>query len=336
MKGRVLAGIAGALTVAVAGAAWIVPVEAQRTKSAVRSLPRTPWGDPDLQGIWTNTTTTPLERPVELKAKAFYTDDELPEQNKRISTQNNIDLVPDRPGLVIAYYNFWLDRGTLNKRTSLIVDPPDGRLPPLTPEGEKRKGVREEIAKRGPERPESLNLYDRCITRGMPGAMLPGFYNHNYHILQSPGYVAILVEMIHDMRMIPVDGRPHSSNAFHPWLGDSRGHWDGNTLVVETTNLPDVTRTNPSDWSSMFGTAGVGSRIVERFTRVDADNIDYQITVEDPITYTRSWSAVTPMRKLDTPIFEYACHEGNYAAANILAGARAKERAEGSSKEQRR
>src|SRR5262249_43362728 len=159
---------------------------------------------------------------------------------------------------------------TLNKRTSLIVDPRDGKLPPLTPAGAERKAALEERMKRSPaDSPESLNLYDRCITRAMPGAMIPGFYNHNYQISQAPGYVAILVEMIHDVRIIPLDGRPHLSQAFHPWLGDSRGRWEGNTLVVETTNLPDVTRNNPSSVSSMFGTGGGNARIVERFTRID-------------------------------------------------------------------
>ena len=329
MSHRVSASLS-VLAAAIAFAALAsVPVVGQsQTASAGKKAgawtpARTPWGDPDLQGQWTNTTMTRLERPDELKGKAVFTDEELAEQNK--AARLNIDR-PPRAGDTGVYNNFWLDRGQLNKRTSLVMDPPDGKLPPLTPEGQKRNATLLEVTKRSPaDGPESRNLYERCITRGMPGAMMPGFYNHNYHILQTPGYVVIQVEMIHDARIIPLDGRPHLDKGIGQWLGDSRGHWDGNTLVVETTNLKDVNRTNASS-SLVFGTSGEMSRVVERFTRVSADAIDYQVTVDDPVTYSKPWTAMIPMSKLEGGMFEYACQEGNYALPNILAGARAQEK----------
>src|SRR5262249_53820711 len=160
---------------------------------------------------------------------------------------------------------------------------------------------------------------ERCITRSLPGAMLPGFYNHNYQILQSPGYVVLLVEMIHDVRVIPTDGRPHLGPAIRKWLGDSRGRWEGNTLVVETTNIIPGLELRPSR-TVLGGTEQL--KVVERFTRVDADTLDYQFTVTDPAMFTRAWTASTPMAKTDIPIYEYACHEGNYAIVNMLRGAR--------------
>ena len=170
---------------------------------------------------------------------------------------------------------------------------------------------------------EDRNVFDQCITRGLPGAMMPGFYNHNYHILQTPGYVVILVEMIHDARIIPVDGRPHLDQRIGQWLGDSRGRWEGNTLVVETTNFTEKVNDRGT---TVFGTSKNG-RLVERFTRVDEDTIDYQITVDDPTVFTRPWTAAIPMTKTEDPLFEYACHEGNHALPHILSGARAQEKA---------
>lgn len=312
-----------AATVAIGIEAALTPTaSAQAAKAGARSSPRTAWGDPDLQGQWTNTTTTRLERPDELKGKALFTDAELAERDKQVAAQISADR-PPRTGDTGIYNDFWLDRGHLNKHTSLVTDPPDGKLPPLTPEGQKRRTA---LAGQIIDGPESRNLYERCITRGLPGAMMPGFYNHNYHILQTPGYVVILTEMIHDARIVPLDGRPHLGNNIRQWLGDSRGRWDGNTLVVETTNLPDVTRINDSNFL-VFGTSGGTSRVIERFTRVDADTIDYQVTVDDPATYTKPWTATIPMSKLEGGMFEYACQEGNYALPNILAGARAQEKA---------
>jgi hypothetical protein len=169
--------------------------------------------------------------------------------------------------------------------------------------------------------PEDRGPYERCITRGLPGAMMPGFYNHNYQSLQTPGYVAIVVEMIHDARIIPMDARPHLDAGIRQWLGDSRGRWEGKTLVVETTNLRDIDQRN----GAVFGTTGRG-RVIERFTRLGPDVMDYQVTVDDPGWYTRSWTASIPMTKVQGPIYEYACHEGNYALPGILAGQRKEEK----------
>jgi hypothetical protein len=219
-----------------------------------------------------------------------------------------------------------MDRGFRSEQTSLIVDPPDGRLPEKTARVLEKDSAFETARGGGdPSSWEDLNLYDRCITRGLPGAMIPGFYNHNYQILQTPDYVAIVVEMIHDARIIPLNDRAHLPPEIDQWLGDSRGRWEGDTLVVETSNF------NPRGDQRVRNLVQAGSkrsRVVERFRRVDADTIEYRFTVTDPRSFERSWSTKIPMVKLDGPLFEYACHEGNYGLYNILAGARAKEAAE--------
>jgi hypothetical protein len=203
----------------------------------------------------------------------------------------------------------------------LLLFPETGRLPPLTPDAEKITQQLAENRKVSPaDTPEDRGPYERCITRGLPGAMMPGFYNHNYQILQTPGYVVILVEMIHDARIIPMDGRPHVNSGIKQWLGDSRGHWEGNTLVVETTNLRSIDQRN----AAVFGTSDKG-KVTERFTRRGADAMDYHVTVDDPAWYTQSWTASIPMSKVKGPLFEYACHEGNYGLPNILAGHRKEE-----------
>ena len=208
-----------------------------------------------------------------------------------------------------AYNDFWLEKGDLSLRTSLLVDPSDGRYPPMTPEAVRRRGQQpSSFAQDGFESYTDFSTYDRCLTRGLPGAMSPGFYNHNYQIVQTPDYVAILVEMIHDARIVPLDGRPHLSSSVGQWMGDARGRWEGDTLVVETTNLPQSVRV-----------------VVERFTRVDADTIDYRISVTDPAEWTASWTAAMPMSPTDGPLFEYACHEGNHAVVNMLSGSRSKD-----------
>jgi hypothetical protein len=319
-------GLIGALAGGIAAVASLAPTVNAQTPAAAaisRSSPRTPWGHPDLQGQWTNTTTTRLERPDEFKGKDVLTAAELVEQNRIVAERLSLDRAP-RKGDPGVYNEFWLERGSLSNRTSLIVEPPDGKLPALTPEGQKRQAARTDARKISPaDGPEDRNLYERCITRGLPGAMMPGFYNHNYQILQTPGYVVILVEMIHDARIIPLDGRPHLGKGIRQWLGDSRGRWEGNTLVVETTNFKNI---NDSG-TLVFGTAGENSRIIERFTRVDANTVDYHVTVDDPVTFTKPWTAAIPMTKLEGGLFEYACHEGNYALPGILAGARAEEKA---------
>ena len=306
--------------------------QARTTEADTWTAPRTPWGDPDLQGLWNNSTTTPLERPGELAGREFLTDEEVAEVDP-FAVEGFVDVVleqqaQDRPpaaGDPGSYNEFWFARGNPLRRSSLIVDPPDGRLPPLTPEGEERAAWQQ-----GTDSWDSRNLAERCITRGAPKR--PGGYNNNFLILQTPGYVAILQEMIHEVRFIPLDGRPHVG--IRQWLGDSRGRWEGNTLVVETTHFTDKVVFN--SFNCCPG-SGANLHLVERFTRVDAETIDYQYTVDDPATYTRPWTAAIPMRGVPGPMYEYACHEHNYGLENILRGARAQERAaEGATQSQPR
>jgi hypothetical protein len=286
--------------------------------------PKTPDGQPDLTGVWTNVTITPLERPADLAGKATFTPAEAREYEKKMVAQNNADRRDGAAAQDVsrAYNDAWWDRGTKvvgTLRTSLIIDPPDGRVPPLTPQAQKRQ--QELLAynrEHSTDGPENRPLSERCLiwpTLGPP--MLPSFYNNNYQIFQGPGYVAIEVEMIHDMRIIPTDGRPHLPSNIRQWMGDPRGHWEGNTLVVETTNFTDKTR---------FRGASENMRLVEKFTRVDSDTILYEFTVNDPESFTKPWTAQIPMRRTQGPIYEYACHEGNYAMTGILAGARAAEK----------
>ncbi len=283
-----------------------VAVVGQTQTAGTDSGLRTPWGAPDLQGIWTNSTTTPMERPADLEGKEFLTEEEWAERNpgSGFSFAAPSAFMPTG-----AYNDFWLEKGNLSMRTSLIVDPPSGRYPPLTAAAQQRQQERIAAFTGGRlDSWEDFGTYERCITRGMPGAMSPGFYNHNYQILQTPDHVVILVEMIHDARVIPLDGRARLSPTVGQWLGNSRGHWEEDTLVIETTNLPDADR-----------------QIVERLTRVDAETIDYRITVTDPMVWTGPWTALMPMTAIEGQLFEYACHEGNYAIPNMLAGARAEE-----------
>jgi len=323
----------GAVALAIT-AAFLVPgpVAGQSGSSGAKTYtaPRTPDGQPDLEGIWSNATLTPLERPAELAGKQFFTEEEAAEYEKRILERNNADR-RDNQGtdadVALAYNDSWYDRGTKivpTRRTSLIIDPPDGRIPPLTPEAQKKDALRAEArSKRGPaDSWEDRNLGERCLTRGVP--KLPSGYNNNFLIVQTPGYVAILQEMIHEVRVIPLDGRPHIAKNIRQWLGDSRGHWEGNTLVVDTTNFRDEVRFTPYN---CCGGAGENLHLIERFTRVDANTIDYQYTVDDPARFTRSWTVAVPLTKAPGPIYEYACHEGNYGMAGILAGARAEEKA---------
>ena len=280
--------------------------------------PRTSWGDPDLQGVWNNATVVPLERPTELADQATLTQEEVAERRQASSDR----LFTQREGNTGFYNEFWWEYGQDTNRTSLLIEPSDGRLPPLTPKARAEQEVFAAQRRQFSEAPRTyldLSTFDRCISRSLPGAMMPGFYNHNYQILQTPDHVAILVEMIHDARIIPLDRGSHVSPSIRQWLGDSRGHWEGSTLVVETTNLN--AKVSYRTGNTVFG---IGSylRLVERFTRVDADTIDYRYTVEDPTTYATPWTAAVPMSRIEGPIFEYACHEGNYALPNMLRGAR--------------
>jgi hypothetical protein len=279
---------------------------------------------PDLQGIWSNATITPLERPSDLAGKTTFTAEEAAAYEKQVADRNNVD---HRTGnadtdVASAYNQFWYDRGTKTvgtRRTSLIVDPSDGRLPALTPEAQKRaQEARAWTAAHATDGPEGRSLGERCIlwaTAGPP--MLPGPYNNNFQIIQTRDQVIILNEMIHDARVIPFDGSPHLASNIRQWMGDSRGHWDGHTLVVDTTNFSGKYSFRGSDENL---------HLTERFTRVSPATLLYEFTVDDPTAFTRPWTAQIPVTKTKGPIFEYACHEGNYAMVDILAGARAAEK----------
>lgn len=287
--------------------------------------PRTADGQPDLSGIWENGTLTPLERPRALGDKAFYTPQEAADLERRQLAEINTDRRdgPAETDVNRSYNEAWRERGKLLLRTSLIIDPPDGRIPALTPAGEKRENLRREQRRaRGPaDSWEDLNLAERCITRGAP--KIAGGYNNNFQIIQTRGFVTILQEMIHEARIIPLDARPHISPAIQQWMGDSRGHWEGDTLVVDTTNYTGKIVTNSFN---CCGAARERLHITERFRRIDENHIDYQYTVDDPATYTRPWTVSVPLTKTAGPLFEYACHEGNYAMGDILRGAREQER----------
>ena len=279
--------------------------------------PLTPWGDPDIQGQWNNQTATPLERPASgpLAGREQISEEEAEtfEQTERES----FDQAP-RAGDPGTYNAFWRDEGKALTRTSLITDPPDGRVPPLTSEAETRLAAeRAERSKRGPaDSYTDLSLWTRCISRGWNG--IGSWYSSNYQIFQSPGYVVVYQELIHEPRIIPLDGRPHLPQGVGQWLGDSRGRWEGQTLVVETTNFDP--RTN-------FRGSRDTLRLVERYTLRDTNNLDYEFTIDDPKTFTMPWTASRPMRRQTDGIsvFEYACHEGNYAMTGILKGARMEE-----------
>jgi hypothetical protein len=286
--------------------------------------PRTPDGQPDLQGFWTNNGYVPLERPRNV-TKEFYTKEEALEAEKRAATQEAEQTVPGTVEDVhYDFSQFGLDRSQAdrapNLRTSMIFDPPDGKLPPLTAEGQKRAAERAELEKIVGrwDSAQSNQLDDRCVIfLGAGPPMLPAGYNSNYQIVQSPGYVTILFEMGHEVRVIPIDERPSISRNIRQWLGNSRGRWEGDTLVVETTNFNGK---NPLRGSSE------NMRVIERFTRTAPDTIQYRFTVEDESTWTRPWSAEIPMKKTIGPLFEHACHEGNYGLYNTLVGARLEEK----------
>ena len=278
---------------------------------------------PDLQGTWNFSTITPLERPAEFAAKEFLTDAEASGYEARTAQRNNRDNREQSADADVssAYNEFWWDRGVHaarvngRTRTSLIVDPPDGRIPALTADGQQRAAARAEARRLHPaDGPEDRSLGERCLLFNAGPPMLSGPYNNYVQILQNRDHVVILNEMIHDSRIVPLDGRPHLPPAIRRLLGDSRGRWEGNSLVVETTNFSGQTSVRGS---------GERLRLVERFTRVDAGTLLYEFTLDDPASFVKPWTAVLPMTKTDDQIYEYACHEGNYAMTGILRGARA-------------
>lgn len=278
------------------------------------AAPRTAWGAPSIEGVWDFTTNTALERPDQYKGREFLTAEEI----AAVNTAANIDREPN-PGDTGTYNAFWFQRGLSTGRTSLILDPPDGRIPPFTAEGQKRNAALRAL--NGFDSYENRGLSERCLTRPTLGPpIIPGNYNNYVRFVQTPTHVVIMVEMPTVARVVPLDGRPHLDPNIREWLGDSRGRWEGNTLVIETTNFTGNTN---------FRGSGRNMRLTERLTRVDADTLGYEFTVNDPETYTRPWTAAFPMKKTTEGIYEYACHEGNDTVVNILSGARAEEKTKG-------
>ena len=292
-------------------------------------LPRTAWGDPDLQGVWDFRSLTPMERPPELAGKEVLTAEEAavfidasPYTNwdDRSNPEGRFGLDTD---IEHGYNQFWMDFGTdltADRRTSLVVDPPDGRIPWI-PGVAKTGGYGDAFSGTLPAGPEDRPLAERCLMGFNSGPpMMPSAYNNSVQIFQTPGRVVIFNEMINSARIVPMDGQPHLPERIRQWIGDSRGRWEGGTLVVETTNFLRETH---------FEGSSANLRLVERFTRVGPGELAYEFTASDPNTWSRPWTALIPMTKTDGRIFEYACHEGNYGMVNMLAGARAQEQAEG-------
>jgi len=299
--------------------------------------PRTPWGDPDLQGMWPGNTGVPMQRAANLGERTTLTDQEFAQkeaQAKRQAEADNQSVAASdtRPG--IGPPSYWTERGKPSRQTSLIVDPPNGRLPALTPEAEKyRKEANGGKGLPGEWRGQAdsyadLNIYYRCITRGLLGSIIPVVYNNGNQILQGPGYVVFRNEMIHESRVIPLDGRPHVSPNIRMYMGDSRGHWEGNTLVVETTNFTDKDAIG-SNGAGYPGDPGYHSdqlKVIEKFTRVSENALNYEATIIDPKTWTNPWTILIQLERNEKyQLLEYACHEGNYAMSDILSGARAGE-----------
>jgi hypothetical protein len=334
MKQRFLASL-GLIALGIGIAVVLVaPAAAQTQKSAAPAVKpaaakawtvsKTPDGQPDLQGYWTNNSYTPLERPQNV-TKEFYGKDELAEVWKRSAERESTQTEPGTTADVhYDFTQFGLDRSQTrlaeNFRTSIIVDPANGKMPPVTSEGQKRAADRAAERKRQGaqyDQVQNIPIGSRCVFSNPGPPMLPPGYNPAYQITQGPGYVMILVEMLHEFRVIPLDGRPHAPNGVRSWLGDSRGRWEGDTLVVETTNFNDKVA---------FRGASENMKVIERFTRVSDDQIRYQFTVHDPATWEIPWSGEMPFVKINGPVFEHACHEGNYGITNTLAGVRLEEK----------
>ena len=301
---------------------------------AAQTAPRTAWGQPDLQGIWDFRTITPMQRPEDLADKEFLTAEEaanleqetvdrneslLHRAAERTEASDQVDFREDgSPGF---YNNFWLDGGTRSTgRTSLIIDPPNGRMPPLTPQAQRLAAARQEYLSMHPaDTYVDRSTSDRCIVGFNAGPPItPLAYNQNMQLFQTPDHVVMVTEMVHTPRVVPLDGRPSLRDDIRQWSGDSRGHWEGDTLVVETANFHVERRWRGATKNMM---------LVERLTRTDANTLDYTFTVTDPETWTSPWTASIAMQRTDVPMFEYACHEGNYSMDGILAGARADDRA---------
>jgi hypothetical protein len=331
MKRTVIFCVAVLMLVAAAAAAQTAaPASAPAPANYVPA--RTPDGQPDLEGIWTNATIVPLQRPADYAGKAMLTEQEAAERLKRTMYEWDRDRRDggNAQDLSRAYGGVWWDAEAQlapDRRTALIVDPPDGRLPPVTTEAQARIAAIQARTRRLAETAADRTYIERCLWWMAVGPpMLPSFANNspfntlvsNYRFIQAPGYVVLVHEILHETRIIPLDGRPHVGSQIRSWMGDSRGRWEGNTLVVETTNFID---------RAQFRGAGRNMHLVERFTRTGADTLSYEFTVTDPTTFTKPWTARVPLIPSKGPIFEWACHEHNYGLANILSAARAEERA---------
>ena len=316
------------------------------TSGSAQTPRKTAWGDPDVGGIWDYRTLTPLKRPEALAGKEVLSDEEAAQFRQQALNGGSADRRDggSRSDIERAYNEFWYDRGdslTDDNRTSLIVDPPDGRIPVLTGAAQQRqpvrpgmgaapaadwpRPVRERVVFGSPAHgPEDVGLSERCILGfGSGPPILPSAYNNNLQIFQTPGYVVILTELIHDARVVPMDGREHLPQNIRQWLGDSRGYWDGDTLVVDTTNFTDKT----GSFNTVTEALGTGDtlHLIERFRWVDVDTLVYEFTIDDPTTFSRQFSAAIPMNRSEGPLYEYACHEGNYGMEGLLSGARAVE-----------
>ena len=330
----------------IAAVVLLVPAAAFGQSGSADSVPRTAWGAPDLGGVWDYNSLIPLERPAEYEGREFMTEEEAANLGEQAAATAGQDQRHPDPSIDIesAYNAFWSDAITTvpaDRRTSLIVDPPDGRLPPLTPAAQAREAAWRAnrtppiraplllafLAGENPARgPEDFGLSERCILGYSTGPPLNGgAYNSNLQIFQTPDLVVLFTEMVHEARVVPLDGRPHVSPAIRQWLGDSRGHWDGDTLVVESRNFTPKRSSFITTSTDAVGEGGM-LHLVERFTRVDADWLRYEYTVNDPVTWVRPFTVSQMLPRSTGPIFEYACHEGNYGLANALAGARAEER----------
>jgi hypothetical protein len=309
-------------------------VYAQQTARTPYSPPKTAWGDPDLQGVWPSTDMVgvPFERPENLGERSEVTQDEFESRLKQQQTRSAADLedtvsTAARQGDGTGPPSHWLEWGKASHQSSLVVEPSNGRLPATTPEGQRRAASLKNtyVMVDGFADPSELGPYDRCISRGPLGSIFPVIYNNGNQIFQFPGYVVIRYEMIHEVRVVPLDGRSHLSSKIRTYMGDPRGHFDGNTLVVETTNLNGRTGAQGNGNLLMLSD---DARLVERYTRTGPDTLQYEVTVNDPRTWTTPWKASFPLRReMSYGMFEYACHEGNHAMQNILSASRAADKA---------
>ena len=339
MRSKILVPNLTRVALACGAVVWLTPLSAAGQSHDSSVTPRTAWGDPDLRGIWDYWTFTPLERPDEYEGREQLTDEEAAE----VATESNAAALardaPPPPGEVGAYSQaVWTDRAraTALTQSSLLVDPPEGKMPALTPEAKASAEAHDSIGARpvrlrvggvSADGPDFRGVAERCLVGFSTGPpMLPAGYNNNLQIFQAPGYVVLLHEMVHDVRVIPLDGRPRLPSSIRQWLGSSRGHWDGATLVIETTNFTD--KTGAFSTSFMSWGSAENLRLVERFTRLGAETVEYEFTVDEPSTFTKPFTGRFPLNRTEAPLYEYACHEGNHGMMNMLSGARAEEQTE--------